>query len=393
MFVLFLDRAHFTDISSFSESHSLSLFQKSPMEFILHNRRLLSRVYPAGVRVNSSNYDPIPHWSSGCQLVALNYQTYDRGTQLNTALFQDNGGCGYVLKPVQLRYPDTIMNQSTSTPTTTTTQIITIKIISCQQLPKPKSNTRGEIIDPYVEIIVNGGTFISPSSIQNSLPVSSPVNSSSTNTPTNPTTTTTTTNTSTTNSGGGLPKLSNSLSSLSISSITLSNNNTTTNNNNTNNTNNINNNGSSIPSTPDITSPHIYNKYRTKTIMDNGFNPIWNETAQFLITDSDLCFTKFVIYDEDVAARNDFIAMSVIRLNNMQEGIIINLVYFIFFFFFVFLLDHVHSYLSNYLFIIYIGYRQVQLMDWKGDPLQNSRLFIYFSRQYVDLASSKTLTT
>jgi hypothetical protein len=32
------------------------------------------RIYPRGSRVNSSNYDPVPLWLAGCQLVALNYQ-------------------------------------------------------------------------------------------------------------------------------------------------------------------------------------------------------------------------------------------------------------------------------------------------------------------------------
>jgi len=35
--------------------------------------------------------------------VALNYQTACREMQLNQGLFQDNGGCGYVLKPEFMR--------------------------------------------------------------------------------------------------------------------------------------------------------------------------------------------------------------------------------------------------------------------------------------------------
>ena len=34
-----------------------------------------------------------------CLLVALNYQTSSLPMQLNQGLFQDNGHCGYVLKP------------------------------------------------------------------------------------------------------------------------------------------------------------------------------------------------------------------------------------------------------------------------------------------------------
>lgn len=36
---------------------------------------MLSRVYPKGQRIDSSNYNPIPFWNVGAQIVALNYQT------------------------------------------------------------------------------------------------------------------------------------------------------------------------------------------------------------------------------------------------------------------------------------------------------------------------------
>mmetsp|Transcript_14314 Transcript_14314/g.18561 ORF Transcript_14314/g.18561 Transcript_14314/m.18561 type:complete len:877 (+) Transcript_14314:211-2841(+) len=61
--------------------------------------RHLIRVYPSGKRVDSSNYDPIPAWNSGCQIVALNYQTFSMPVWLNHGKFLYNGGCGYVLKP------------------------------------------------------------------------------------------------------------------------------------------------------------------------------------------------------------------------------------------------------------------------------------------------------
>jgi len=58
-----------------------------------------SRVYPKGQRIDSSNYNPVPMWNSGCQMVALNYQTGDKSMQLNQAKFRENGNCGYLLKP------------------------------------------------------------------------------------------------------------------------------------------------------------------------------------------------------------------------------------------------------------------------------------------------------
>ena len=40
-----------------------------------YNKRQLSRIYPKGTRVDSSNYMPQIFWNAGCQLVALNFQT------------------------------------------------------------------------------------------------------------------------------------------------------------------------------------------------------------------------------------------------------------------------------------------------------------------------------
>ena len=39
------------------------------------SERQFVRTYPAGTRIDSSNYDPIPLWNHGIQMVALNVQT------------------------------------------------------------------------------------------------------------------------------------------------------------------------------------------------------------------------------------------------------------------------------------------------------------------------------
>ncbi|KAK5893986.1 hypothetical protein CesoFtcFv8_010727 [Champsocephalus esox] len=44
-------------------------------DFLQYNRKALSRIYPKGQRVESSNYDPYPLWAGGCHMVALNIQT------------------------------------------------------------------------------------------------------------------------------------------------------------------------------------------------------------------------------------------------------------------------------------------------------------------------------
>ena len=43
-------------------------------EFVAHNKKFLSRIYPSAHRVLSGNYNPTKMWAVGCQLVALNYQ-------------------------------------------------------------------------------------------------------------------------------------------------------------------------------------------------------------------------------------------------------------------------------------------------------------------------------
>lgn len=35
----------------------------------------MSRIYPKGSRVDSSNYNPQVFWNVGCQMVSLNFQT------------------------------------------------------------------------------------------------------------------------------------------------------------------------------------------------------------------------------------------------------------------------------------------------------------------------------
>ena len=56
-----------------------------------YHKKQLSRVYPKGSRVDSANYDPVPIWNCGCQMLALNYQTPDKAMQLNKGRFLLNG--------------------------------------------------------------------------------------------------------------------------------------------------------------------------------------------------------------------------------------------------------------------------------------------------------------
>ncbi|KAL8251935.1 hypothetical protein R6Q59_035628 [Mikania micrantha] len=57
------------------------------------------RVYPKGIRFDSSNYNPLIGWMHGAQMVAFNMQGYGRSLWLMQGMFRGNGGCGYVKKP------------------------------------------------------------------------------------------------------------------------------------------------------------------------------------------------------------------------------------------------------------------------------------------------------
>ncbi|XP_072335151.1 1-phosphatidylinositol 4,5-bisphosphate phosphodiesterase epsilon-1 isoform X2 [Scyliorhinus torazame] len=85
-------------ISSVNENTAKRLCRRYSQELIQHTVCQLLRTYPAATRIDSSNPSPLMFWLHGIQLVALNYQTDDLPMHLNAAMFEANGGCGYVLK-------------------------------------------------------------------------------------------------------------------------------------------------------------------------------------------------------------------------------------------------------------------------------------------------------
>uniref|UniRef100_A0A8C3AG71 Phosphoinositide phospholipase C n=1 Tax=Cyclopterus lumpus TaxID=8103 RepID=A0A8C3AG71_CYCLU len=89
-------------ISSVNENAAKRLCRRYSQKLIQHTVCQLLRTYPAATRIDSTNPNPLLFWLHGIQLVALNYQTDDLPMQLNTAVFESNGGCGYVLKPAVL---------------------------------------------------------------------------------------------------------------------------------------------------------------------------------------------------------------------------------------------------------------------------------------------------
>ncbi|XP_030393076.1 1-phosphatidylinositol 4,5-bisphosphate phosphodiesterase eta-2 isoform X2 [Gopherus evgoodei] len=145
-------------VSSFSETKAHQILQQKPAQYLRFNQHQLSRIYPSSYRVDSSNYNPQPFWNAGCQMVALNYQSEGRMLQLNRAKFNANGNCGYILKPKCMCQGVFNPNSEDPLPNQLKKQLV-LRIISGQQLPKPRDSMlgdRGEIIDPFVEVEIIG---------------------------------------------------------------------------------------------------------------------------------------------------------------------------------------------------------------------------------------------
>jgi len=131
-----LSEGKYYEMTSLGEIKAEGLIEDHGATLIELTKRQNTRIYPKGTRVDSrsvsfcsfflfsilfivlseylsspipcssiSNYNPVPFWGAGCQMVSLNYQTNDTALQMNEALFRKNGGCGYVLKPPMLRSP------------------------------------------------------------------------------------------------------------------------------------------------------------------------------------------------------------------------------------------------------------------------------------------------
>lgn len=119
-----------------------------------YTRSMLIRTYPDGSRTNSSNYNPVPMWCAGCQVVALNFQTGGEEMQLLHGRFLDNGNSGYVLKPQCLQSDEDYRAVMGTKPCAGKRLII--KVIGGFQLPKPKDSKKGEVIDPFLKVEIHG---------------------------------------------------------------------------------------------------------------------------------------------------------------------------------------------------------------------------------------------
>ncbi|XP_059156311.1 1-phosphatidylinositol 4,5-bisphosphate phosphodiesterase beta-4-like isoform X2 [Physella acuta] len=137
-------------MSSFNENTGLGYLKTQALEFVNYNKRQMSRIYPRGGRVDSSNFLPQIFWNAGCQMVALNFQTADINMQLNQGKFEYNGNCGYLLKPDFMRRPDRTFDPFSESPVDGVIAAhCSVQVISGQFLSDKKVGT-------YVEVDMYG---------------------------------------------------------------------------------------------------------------------------------------------------------------------------------------------------------------------------------------------
>uniref|UniRef100_A0A8C5X179 Phosphoinositide phospholipase C n=1 Tax=Malurus cyaneus samueli TaxID=2593467 RepID=A0A8C5X179_9PASS len=148
-----VDNPDFREIRSFVETKAESIVKQKPLELLKYNLKGLTRVYPKGQRVDSSNYDPFRLWLCGSQMVALNFQTPDKYMQLNHALFSLNGHTGYVLQPESMRNEeyDPMPNDSKRK----LQMIMTVRVLGARHLPKLGRS----IACPFIEVEICGAEY------------------------------------------------------------------------------------------------------------------------------------------------------------------------------------------------------------------------------------------
>ncbi|EPX73152.1 phosphoinositide phospholipase C Plc1 [Schizosaccharomyces octosporus yFS286] len=120
-----------------------------------HNIKYLCRVYPGPLRLGSTNLNPQFYWRMGVQMVALNWQTYDVGLQINDALFQADPPSGYLLKPMYQRVTEEKLKQNKECNDCPKKMILDIEIISGQQLRRAKELSNSETLCPFVEVQIH----------------------------------------------------------------------------------------------------------------------------------------------------------------------------------------------------------------------------------------------
>ncbi|XP_046908181.2 LOW QUALITY PROTEIN: inactive phospholipase C-like protein 1 [Dermatophagoides farinae] len=136
-----------------NESLAVKIAQQNIEELTQRNKYFMTMVTPDISRIDSSNLNPLDFWNCGVQLISMNYQTNGQIMNIYRGWFSQNGCCGYVLKPTYLRgkYSTFNLRRKDAIISGVDPLNIRIKIISGQQLPRPKgASMKANSIDPYI---------------------------------------------------------------------------------------------------------------------------------------------------------------------------------------------------------------------------------------------------
>lgn len=211
----------YNEMSSFSETKAEKLMCQQDTDFFLkYHRHQLSRVYPKGQRIDSSNYNPVPLWNCGSQMIALNWQTPDKFMQINQGKFLWNGNCGYVLKPDSMFREDFDPEDPDTFGLDVMSKIVSLRIIGARHLSRSKRS----ITSPSIVVEVHGAEC-----------------------------------------DDGV-------------------------------------------------------KLTTRTICENGFNPVWNENCEFPVIFPEIALLRFVVQDEDMFRESNFVGQATYPLNGIRCG-------------------------------------------------------------------------
>ncbi|CAB3226150.1 unnamed protein product [Arctia plantaginis] len=210
----------YNEMSSFPETKAEKLMcQQETAFFLKYHTIQLSRIYPKGQRIDSSNYNPVPFWNVGSQMVAMNYQTPDKPMQINMGKFKENGCCGYVLKP-EFMFEDYNPYDKKSIEKKVKPVKVMLRVIGARHLIKSGRGTAS----PSVEVEIIGADYDSGT------------------------------------------------------------------------------------------------KLVTKTVADNGLNPIWNDFCEFEIANPDLALIRFLVQDEDMFGDRNFIGQATFPVKCLRTG-------------------------------------------------------------------------
>ena len=136
-----------THVFSLSEQKVIDMHEEQFDSLFNHNRNYLMRAFPSGLRVDSSNVEPLFLWRQGVQMVALNWQSWDKGMMLNEGMFSNEQG--WVLKPNG--YRGTIGDSTAARPIEYRTLDLTIELFAAQGLPLSSEHKHPTRFHPYVK--------------------------------------------------------------------------------------------------------------------------------------------------------------------------------------------------------------------------------------------------